>query len=45
VALSAIALIIHGLSSVSLEEHFATIFALFTLAIGLSDANGEITEA
>jgi len=36
VILSGIALMIHGLSSVSLEEHFATIFALFALAVGLS---------
>lgn len=36
VTLSGFALIIHGLSSVSLEEHFATIFALFALAVGLS---------
>jgi len=38
IELSAIALIIHGMSSVSLEEHFATIFAIFSLAVGLSSS-------
>ncbi|MES0372299.1 MAG: O-antigen ligase family protein [Mariprofundaceae bacterium] len=43
VSLSAVALIIHGVSSVSLEEHFATILAILALAIGLSDREREET--
>lgn len=36
VILSGTALTIHGLSSVSLEEHFATIMAIFSLGAGLA---------
>jgi O-antigen ligase len=34
--LSGLALVIHGMSSLSLEEHFSTIFAIFMLGTGLA---------
>jgi len=37
VALTGAALVVHGLSSASLEEHFSTIFALILLGVGLSE--------
>jgi len=37
IALSGTALLVHGLSSISLEEHFSTIFALVLLGVGLSE--------
>ncbi|TLS76029.1 O-antigen ligase family protein [Mariprofundus erugo] len=41
VALSGAALLVHGLSSASLEEHFSTIFALVVTAAGLSESMAE----
>ncbi|WP_238701113.1 O-antigen ligase family protein [Mariprofundus erugo] len=39
--LTGVALLIHGLSSASLEEHFSTIFALVVTAAGLSESMAE----
>jgi len=39
IALTGGALLVHGLSSSSLEEHFSTIFALILLGVGLSERN------
>lgn len=38
VALTGVALLVDGLSTASLEEHFSTIFALILLAAGLSES-------
>ena len=37
VTLTGVALLVDGLSTASLEEHFSTIFALILLATGLSE--------
>ena len=43
VALSGTALLVHGLSSASFEEHFSTIFALVLTGAGLSEPLSERT--
>nr|WP_241697620.1 O-antigen ligase family protein [Mariprofundus sp. NF] len=41
ITLTGAALLVHGLSSASMEEHFSTIFAVLMLSAGLSETLGE----
>jgi len=41
IALSGVALLLHGMDSISFEEHFSTIFAIILLGAGLSETLSE----
>jgi len=44
IALSGVALVLHGLDSTSLEEHFSSIFAIILLGVGLSESRSNPDE-